>query len=75
MTNQHEHLTEELEIDDDFKPFISQVVFFLTGSGPGAYRITILRDTGAKNSLARCGTFLGPDILWFRHLGLGSWTA
>lgn len=27
VTNQHEHLTEELEIDDDFKPFISQVFF------------------------------------------------
>lgn len=79
VSNQHEHLTEELleqEIDDDFQPFISQGFFHLTGS---------LGGTGADNYFerywceeffgsAQCGTFLGLDILWFRHLGLGSWT-
>lgn len=74
VTNQHEHLTEELleqETDDDFKPFISQFFFFfLNGSEVEWVPITILRDTGAKNSLARHGvvpfsdrTYCGSDIL------------
>ncbi|KAK0156645.1 hypothetical protein N1851_000121 [Merluccius polli] len=58
------------EVDDSFKPFTTQGFASLTGNEAVRVPITILRDTGAKHSVARRGmlpfsdqSYCGSDLL------------
>ncbi|KAK0144398.1 hypothetical protein N1851_017218 [Merluccius polli] len=58
------------EVDDSFKPFTTQGFASLTGNEAVRIPITILRDTGAKHSVARRGmlpfsdqSYCGSDLL------------
>lgn len=58
------------DIDEDFKPFVTEGSVVLTSNAVVPVPITILRDTGAKHSFIRSGvlpfsdeTYCGSDIL------------
>ena len=51
------------EVDDSFKPFTTQGFASLTGNEAVRFPITILRDTGAKHSVARRGMLPFSDQL------------